>query len=75
MYRMTKHIGGNGNPAEQTYRHQNVNGDGPFSPNEYFTMPYVGRRAFSPTLMVMAESKVRMTPPNNTTLIKLLLES
>ena len=30
MYRMTKHIGGNGNPAEQTYRHQNVNGDGPF---------------------------------------------
>ncbi len=43
-----QHIGGNGNPAEQTYRHQNVNGMAPFSPNEYFTMPYVGRRAFLP---------------------------
>lgn len=34
MYRMTKHIGGNGNPAEQAYRHQNVNGDGPFRPTD-----------------------------------------
>ncbi len=44
----TKHIGGNGNPAEQTYRHQNVMAMAPFSPNEYFTMPYVGRRLFLP---------------------------